>query len=295
MVNKFKLNAGEFLVKVLADPAVDKKVQVREVVYARAGKKKLKADIVTYEGVEPDRFLLYVHGGGFVSGSKKTRTFLCGEFAKHGYLVFNIDYLLAPSADMRAIFGNVGDALRYMETLAESYRIPKRFCIAGDSAGGHIASLLCGALSEPRAREYFDLPESMEPIAMVNICGSFDIQSAYSCEFKEIKTFFKAVTHMNEREILSPLSDLYSPSRYDVSKFPPTFVINAEKDPLRGEGDRLFEALRAAGVACERFTGKGVFAVHCFLLFPYFRESRIGLERCFRFLDALEKNTLEKR
>ena len=289
MVNKFKLNAGEFLVKVLADPAVDKKVQVREVVYARAGKKKLKADVVTYEGVEPRRFVLYVHGGGFVSGFKETRTFLCGEFAKHGYLVFNIDYLLAPHADMRAIFDNLRDALAYMEVLAEVYRIPKEFCISGDSAGGHIASLLCGIMGDPKAKEYFRIPDGMKLVSMVNICGSYDIRTAYNSEFKEIKSFFRAVTHMSESEILSSVSDLYSPAKYDISKFPPSFVVNAEKDPLKGEGDKLFEALENAGVPCERYTGRGVFAVHCFLLFPYFRESRIGLEKCFAFLKQFEK------
>ena len=289
MVSKFTLNAGEFLVKLLADPAVDKKVQVREVVYARAGRKKLKADIVTYEGEEPRRFALYIHGGGFVSGFKETRTFLCGEFAKHGFLVFNIDYLLAPRADMRAIFGNIGEALRYMEVLSEVYRIPREFCVAGDSAGGHIASLLCGVMADPKAKAYFGIPDGMKLVSMVNVCGSYDIRSAYNSEFREIKSFFRAVTHLSEEEILSPASDLYSPSHYDIAGFPPTFVVNAEKDPLRGEGDKLFDALTSAGIPCERYTGRGVFAVHCFLLFPYFRESRIGLEKCFAFLDKIQE------
>ena len=284
MFHKLPLNAGEFLVRQLADPAVDKQVTRREVVYAKAGKRKLRADIVTFTGVEPQKFMLYVHGGGFVSGYKETRTYLCGEFARQGFLVFNIDYLLAPKADMAAIFHNIRDALLYMEVLADVYRLPKEFVIAGDSAGGHIASLLCGVLACPSAREYFGLPDVFRLVGMVNICGSFDIQTAYQSNFREISEFFKAVTHMSEKDILSPASDLYSPAKYGVDTFPPTFVVNAEKDPLRREGEALFTALERAGVPCKKFTGKGMFAVHCFLLFPYFQESKRGLEACFAFM-----------
>ena len=284
MFRKLPLNAGEYLVKLLADPAVDKDVTVREVVYARAGKQKLKADIVTVPGTVPQKFLLYVHGGGFVSGFKETRTSLAGEFAKQGFLVFNINYQLAPKADFQMIFRNLRDAIYYMDILADVYRIPREFVIAGDSAGGHIASLLCGIFRDAGARKYFSVPDCMKLVGMVNICGSYDIRTAYQSDFKGIRKFFQAVTHMTERQILSDASDLYSPAAYPAADFPPTFLVNAEKDPLREEGERLFRALSGAGVPCEKFTGRGIFAVHCFLLFPYFRESKEGLRRCFAFL-----------
>src|SRR5262245_18632282 len=44
----------------------------------------------------PRPIVIYVHGGGFTSLSKDTHHTMALEFAKQGYVVFNVDYRLAP-------------------------------------------------------------------------------------------------------------------------------------------------------------------------------------------------------
>ncbi len=56
----------------------------------------LRADICVPKGAGPHPTLVYLHGGGWVSGTSKTHTKLCMEFAAAGYLTVNVDYRLAP-------------------------------------------------------------------------------------------------------------------------------------------------------------------------------------------------------
>jgi hypothetical protein len=54
------------------------------------------ADVVVPRGAGPHPVLVYLHGGGWVCGSPKTHQKLGYRFAEAGYLVFNVDYRLAP-------------------------------------------------------------------------------------------------------------------------------------------------------------------------------------------------------
>jgi acetyl esterase len=54
------------------------------------------ADVVAPKGEGPHPVLVYLHGGGWVCGSPATHRKLAHRFAEAGYLVFNVDYRLAP-------------------------------------------------------------------------------------------------------------------------------------------------------------------------------------------------------
>ena len=54
------------------------------------------ADVVVPAGTGPHPVLVYLHGGGWICGSPTTHRKLAHRFAEAGYLVFNVDYRLAP-------------------------------------------------------------------------------------------------------------------------------------------------------------------------------------------------------
>ena len=66
---------------------------LHEAVPVQAG---VTADVIVPAGAGPHPVLVDLHGGGWVCGSPKTHRKLGYRFAEAGYLVFNVDYRLAP-------------------------------------------------------------------------------------------------------------------------------------------------------------------------------------------------------
>ena len=88
--------------------------------------------------------IFYVHGGGWMMGSK-TLAFLDGIIGliEHGYAVISVDYRLAPKTTFPEFLFDVKTAVRWARANAAEYGFdPERFGMAGDSAGGHIALMM---------------------------------------------------------------------------------------------------------------------------------------------------------
>lgn len=79
------------------DPAQHGVGVLRDVPYYHSGDPAHRLDVLVPEEIDgPMPIVLYVHGGGFRILSKDTHFGMALQFAKRGYLVFNIDYRLAP-------------------------------------------------------------------------------------------------------------------------------------------------------------------------------------------------------
>lgn len=98
-------------------------------------------------GADPDKRLLYLHGGGHVAGDLDTHRALCGDISvASGVSVLNVDYRLAPEHPAPAQFDDAMVAYRWMldhGPLGEG--AATHAFVAGDSAGGGLAiALLLG-------------------------------------------------------------------------------------------------------------------------------------------------------
>lgn len=88
-------------------------------------------------GPESDMTLLYLHGGGFFSGSIATHRRICERLArKTGATVVSVDYVQLPEG---SIAESVQDAISAYAALVEVSEHPDKIVVAGDSAGGYLA------------------------------------------------------------------------------------------------------------------------------------------------------------
>ena len=87
--------------------------------------------------------ILWIHGGGFVSGSKNGQLVFASLLAKEGFTVIAMKYELAPESVYPAPLIQVGEAIKYLRNNNEKYQTIdlKRLTIGGDSAGAHIAEI----------------------------------------------------------------------------------------------------------------------------------------------------------
>ena len=129
----------------------------RDLAYADISEAQKLDLYVPVTGEGPFPLVIYIHGGGWVSGDKSRVQSIGGvAFIDGGYAVASINYRLSGEAPFPAQIEDVKAAVRWLRANAAEYNLdPERFAAWGSSAGGHLAALLgtSGDVAE------FDNPE----------------------------------------------------------------------------------------------------------------------------------------
>ena len=81
----------------------------------------VSADVVVPRGSGPHPVLVYLHGGGWICGSPTTHRKLGYRFAEAGYLVFNVDYRLAPEHPFPTPLEDCIEAIRFASREAKQF------------------------------------------------------------------------------------------------------------------------------------------------------------------------------
>lgn len=85
--------------------------------------------------------IILIHGGGWVRGERADMDGVAREAVARGYVVFNIDYRLAPQHPYPAAVEDVCAAVAWVREQATRFRVdPARVALWGYSAGGHLAA-----------------------------------------------------------------------------------------------------------------------------------------------------------
>jgi acetyl esterase/lipase len=114
----------------------------KDLTYVSKGHKRQKLDLYVPESGEgPLPLIVWIHGGAWREGSKEYCPAL--PWVEKGYVIASINYRLCQDAQFPAQIEDCKAAVRWLRTHAREYRIdPGRIAAWGDSAGGHLASLL---------------------------------------------------------------------------------------------------------------------------------------------------------
>jgi acetyl esterase len=232
--------------------------------------------------------VLYVHGGGFRILSKDTHWLMAIAFARRGYVVFNIDYRLAPKHPFPAAVEDGCVALAWVkENAARFGGDPSRIVLAGESAGANLVTALAVATSwrrpEPWARRLWDL--DVRPVAVLPACGILQVTDSarFARRKPAISKFVRdrlvEVEHAylptagaaTARDLADPLVWLEQAPPPERS-LPPFFAGVGTADPLLDDTRRLKAALDRRGVPCEAHYYPGeVHAFHAFVWRPHAR------------------------
>lgn len=195
--------------------------------------------------------LLYLHGGGFVTGDLDTHDSVCQALAaRAGCLVLSVVYRLAPEHVFPAAVEDALAALVHVQGNAARFGAdPARIAIGGDSAGGNLATVAC-----LRARD----EGAQLPAYQVLIYPGTDMTHSMPSNETFAEGFFLTrelidwyMSHYLSRP--GEASDWRASPMFaeDLSGLPPACVVTAGFDPLRDEGDRYVERLAEAGVPVD--------------------------------------------
>ncbi len=122
--------------------------------------------------------VVYVHGGAFRSLSKDTHWVMALAWAREGYVVFNVNYRLAPKHRYPAACEDLAHAWAWIAQNASRYGGDlSRLVVSGESAGGNLASVMTLATvterAESWARDVFSL--GMMPQVVLPACAILQV------------------------------------------------------------------------------------------------------------------------
>ncbi|MDE1991089.1 MAG: alpha/beta hydrolase [Rhizobiaceae bacterium] len=211
------------------------------------------------------RAILYIHGGGFYSGSTRTHRALAGALAKAASAdVLLIDYRLVPEYSYPA---QVNDALNGYRWLMESGYRNDNIVIAGDSVGGNIA--IEATLKQIQAKR--PLPAAvvtMSPVTDLAATGPSMKNNAANDPITgkvQIEAMQKA--YLGGK---SPTDPEVSPLYADMTGFPPLLMQVGSREMLMDDTLRLADKARQAGVDVTTEVWPGM--IHEWQLFPFWLE-----------------------
>ena len=230
---------------------------VPNITYLTANNWDAKLDVYTpREAAGPLPTLIYIHGGGWVRGTKESNVLRLLPYLEMGWAVVNVEYRLGPVSLAPAAVEDCRCALRWIIRNAEEYNFDiSRLVVSGNSAGGHL-SLTTGMLPASAGLER-QCPgqEELKVAAIVNWYGITDVVDLLEGE-NERSYAVAWLAGMTDREAVARR---VSPLTYVRADLPPVMTIHGDADPTvpYTHATQLKEALDQAGVSNELVTVPG--------------------------------------
>ncbi len=219
---------------------------------------ELLARVYTPDADGPLPVVVYFHGGGWVIAGLDVYESSCRALCNAAEcIVVSVNYRLAPEAQYPAAVNDAYDATQWvLQNAAQLGGDPSRVAVAGESAGGNLATVSCLIAKKEGGK----LPVAQLLIYPVTDLVGKDYPSyAENRDTQPLHTSMMAwfgkyyIPNEGQRKeyTASPLLAV------DLSGLPPAIVITAEHDPLRDQGEAYAKKLADAGVSVnsKRYDG----------------------------------------
>jgi len=207
----------------------------------------IDVDWLRPKGARPDKLLLYLHGGAYLLGSRRTHRQLASHMAREaGVTAILPEYRLAPEHPFPA---GIDDAVAVYRALLEAGYSPQDIVISGDSAGGGLTMATLLALRHagdplPAAAvllsPFLDVTGSGE-----SVTTRADIDPWFNPEDLPVVARYYCP---DEAEWRNPL---VSPVFANVAGLPPMLIQVGDHEILLSDSTRLAENLEKSGVDVE--------------------------------------------
>jgi acetyl esterase len=202
--------------------------------------------------------LVYLHGGGWVTGSPDGVDLPCRQLcADAGVLVVSVDYRLAPEHQFPAAIEDAYAALHWAHDHAgELGGDPNQIAIGGESAGANLAAAT--ALLARNGGPALKFQLLAYPVTEYHVQRPSLVENADAplLTTADLEWFWNNYLP-NPEAALDPRATPSSAA--DLSRLPPTFVLTGEYDPVRDDGENYAAQLSAAGVQVTQRRYSGVF------------------------------------
>lgn len=260
------------------------------------GKKRSTAlDFYYSENTKKDKkpVFIYIHGGGFLSGTKTARQYYCYRWVKQGYFAVNINYEFGRKHPFPSYLHQVFKAIEYTLDHKDEYNLDTdKIVIAGESAGAYIASFISAITTNKELYEKYGIDfkykDTFKIKGNVLMSGIYDIDNILELNFPNMICCLMAFTGKDAKTSIaltqSPMAKELSTTTYINENYPPSAVIMSSKDALTPNSVVLCEKLKSANVNYTEYTCTGVSSIHAGALCPKTKSGKEALQIAQEFI-----------
>ncbi len=213
---------------------------------------------VYYPGADKNLpVIVYFHGGGWVIANLDVYEPSCRALSNAAEaIVVSVAYRQAPEHKCPAAVEDAYAATKWiLENAAQIGGDPSRVVVAGESAGGNLATVACQIIKDNNGAQ---------PVAQLLIYPVTDARGGYPSYEQNVNSaplktammpwFFKHYLKSDDQKLEKYVSPILAE---DLTGLPLAIIITAEFDPLRDEGEAYAQKLADAGVSvkAKRFDG----------------------------------------
>jgi monoterpene epsilon-lactone hydrolase len=237
----------------------------------------LPAEWIKPAQADPNKALLYFHGGGYVLGTIEMHRAIVAKFVKgSGARALLFGYRLAPEHPFPAA---LEDALKAYAWLLDQGMAPHDLVFAGDSAGGGLCLATLLAIKDQ------GLPLPAAAVALspwTDLAGTGEsLKSNEQKCLAPIGSWLACRRHYaaGQDPHLPYLSPLYG----DLSGLPPLLIYAGGDETLLDDSVRFAQKVRQAGVDARLEVGHGM--CHCYpACSPLFPEAKRAMQDICAFI-----------
>jgi acetyl esterase len=195
--------------------------------------------------------VLFFHGGGWVIGDLESHDQMCRQLANAlDAVAIAVDYRRAPEHKFPAAPEDCYSALEWAAANAAELLIDEhRLSVAGDSAGGNLAAAVA-LMTRDRGG-----PGLVHQLMIYPVIDSTAGRNEYPSKVDNASGYFLRRDAMEWYRVQYLAADADGDDPYcspnqakSLEGLPPAYILTAEYDPLRDEGEHFGKLLEAAGV-----------------------------------------------
>ena len=214
----------------------------------------LCADFYIPEDVTNPPVILWIHGGGWKDLNRKWC--LVMPQLERGYAICSVDYRYSDEDIFPAQMLDLKDALLFVKENGEKYGYDgSKVILSGDSAGGHLCSLLGVSAGN---RDWEQPGKDYTVQAVVDFCGPCQL-GGLSDTREGSFVLEQLLGTGSDSKAFRGRAALASPTTYINGTEPPFLILHGSVDPTvsRDQSRALRNALEAAGVPVHMYLVPG--------------------------------------
>ena len=250
----------------------------------------IASEWVIAEGADPDRRLLYLHGGAFRVGSPKSHRHITNELSKRaGAAVLAIDYRMQPEHKVIACHEDARVAYRWiLQNGPAGPSEPNQVYVAGDSAGGNMTLALIAWARDAGLRAA-DAAVAFAPLTDFTMSSpswqtNLETDPFLGPGLGRLANVPRWVVALSMRASagMPPNHPELSPLFGDLSNLPPTLIQVSSAEMLYDDAQRYINKARHEGSPAELQVWPKL--VHVFQGFPEVPEGEVALQLAADFM-----------
>ncbi|WP_067194826.1 alpha/beta hydrolase [Microbacterium sp. XT11] len=182
--------------------------------------------------------VVWIHGGAWISGSKENVAPYLRILAGEGYTTIGVNYTLGPEGVYPLAVNQLNEALAYIDEHADALGVdPAQIVIAGDSAGGQLASQMATLITSPDYAEIMGIEPALKAEQLVGTvlnCGVYDLAALARLDgilgwgFKSSMWAYSGTRTWAEDATGATMSTI----DWVTADFPPTYISGGNGDGL---------------------------------------------------------------